>query len=243
MAAPAPGWPPRSSGSWAADVTEATAPDDAASPGLLSQEEAISYWDRRHQREDQLRSGGDIGLDRATNEIFYAIRVGKLLEVIGDSNDERAPLFVLDAGCGKGWFSEYLARCGHRVLGIDSSPAAIAEARTSGEARYDVSTLSGFLSPDPFDVVYALDVLFHIVDDGEWERSLHAIADVVQLGGTLVTTDLSVDERDVRGDYIVHRALHEYLGRLEPWGFAYRAFHPYDFRQNRIGFHVFQRVR
>src|SRR5262249_45311092 len=36
---------------------------------------------------------------------------------------------VLDVGCGPGWLSEYLARCGFRVTGIDISPDMVEIAR------------------------------------------------------------------------------------------------------------------
>lgn len=202
----------------------------------------MEYWEQRHRREDDLRSGGDIGLDSAANEAFYTIRAGKLLELIGDANDRAAPLFVLDAGCGKGYFSEYLARCGHRVLGVDSSAAAVEQARAAGGARYQVSTLSGFSSTWLFDVVCCIDVLFHLTEDEEWERSLRTLATHVQLAGKLIVTDLLVERPDVRGNYIVHRPLAAYHSRLERWGLVHRAFHPYDFRLNQVGFHVFQRI-
>lgn len=98
---------------------------------LLSTAEAAAYWDARHRREDDLRSGGNRGLDYAGNEMFYARRLGALLELIGDQGSASEPMFVLDAGCGKGQFARALARCGHRVDAIDASPSAIEYARST----------------------------------------------------------------------------------------------------------------
>ena len=95
----------------------------------LSREEAIRYWDDRHRSLGDLRSGGHIGLSEAANEIFYRVRLGKLLELIGNLNAPNEPMFVLDAGCGKGRFSRELAACGFCVDGIDASDAAIAANR------------------------------------------------------------------------------------------------------------------
>ena len=39
------------------------------------------------------------------------------------------PSTVLDAACGTGRYSDVLARCGHRVVGVDSSPDMLAKAR------------------------------------------------------------------------------------------------------------------
>ena len=37
---------------------------------------------------------------------------------------------VLDVGCGPGWLSEFLARCGYWVTGVDISPDMVEIART-----------------------------------------------------------------------------------------------------------------
>lgn len=239
---------------------------------LLTTEEAAAYWDARHRREDDLRSGGNRGLDYAGNEMFYARRLGTLLELIGDQGSASEPMFVLDAGCGKGQFARALARCGHRVDAIDASPSAIEYARTTdppvfppegdkeespdGEharepaaepagppPRWAVCTLDQWDSPWLYDAVYSIDVLFHILDDGAWRRSLDNLASLVRFGGTLVITDEDCSRPHRRGNYILHRPPAAYLARLLPRGFSYRGFRPYGFRGNEVGFHVFTRTR
>jgi 2-polyprenyl-3-methyl-5-hydroxy-6-metoxy-1,4-benzoquinol methylase len=262
---------------------------------LLSTAEAAAYWDARHRRKDDLRSGGHIGLDYAGNEMFYARRLGALLELIGDQGSESEPMFVLDAGCGKGQFARALARCGHRVDAIDASPSAIEYARATdpplaleqeeapdgasagqdpdaaaggavspavpaterntvngalGSAheggappRWAVCTLDQWESPWPYDAVYSIDVLFHVLDDDVWRRSLDNLASLVRFGGTIVVTDEDRAQPHPRGNYILHRPPAVYLARLEPRGFTYRGFRPYGFRGNEVGFHVFTRTR
>lgn len=207
---------------------------------LLRTDAAIAYWDGRHQRQDDLRSGGHIGMDHAANELFYALRLGRLIDVLGDLTSPREPLFVLDAGCGKGWFSRAVARFGHRVDAIDASPSAVEDARkAAGGPRYEVSTLSAWSNPWLYDVVYAVDVLFHILDDSEWQASLENLASLVRLGGLLVVADEDRAEQRQLGDYIVHRARSDYLAVTDRCGLRHVDFVPYGFRDNLIGFHVF----
>lgn len=261
----------------------------------LTTGEAAAYWDARHRREDDLRSGGHIGLDYPGNEMFYARRLGALLELIGDQGSTSDPMFVLDAGCGKGQFARALARCGHRVDAIDASPSAIDYARSTdpplaalepddGEPdddepagqdadaspragaprggaaggavggavggghegaappRWAVSTLDQWHSPWLYDAVYSIDVLFHILDDGIWRRSLDNLASLVRFGGTLVVTDENRAQPHPRGNYILHRPPAAYVAALQPRGFSYRDFRPYGFRGNEVGFHVFTRT-
>ncbi|MBF9133829.1 methyltransferase domain-containing protein [Plantactinospora sp. S1510] len=210
---------------------------------LLTTEEAVAYWDTRHQREGALRSGGDVTYDEATNQMFYTLRLGILLDVVGHHSSPVAPLFVLDAGCGKGWFSRALARFGHLVDGIDPSPSALAHCRAEGGGpRYFPSTLAGWRSPWLYDVVLSIDVVFHVLDDHEWELSLRNLASLVRLGGRLVVSDWGADGDRVYGNYQVVRGRDRYVPLLRDCGLRFDAWRPYGFRGSPIGFHVFTRT-
>ncbi|WP_409474384.1 class I SAM-dependent methyltransferase [Streptomyces sp. HC307] len=207
-------------------------------------ERTHTYWDTRHREHDDLASGGHIGLDRAGNEIFYALRLGTLLPLIGDLADESAPLFVLDAGCGKGHFARALARCGHRVDAFDASEEAVAHARAEGGGpRYAVAALDEWRSPWPYDVVLCIDVLFHVLDDRDWAAGLRNLASLVRITGRLILTDEDTRTRRPRGDYILHRPTAEYADELQRLGLRHTLFTPYGFRENEVGFHVFTRTR
>ncbi|MFD8720890.1 class I SAM-dependent methyltransferase [Streptomyces sp. NPDC059629] len=203
-----------------------------------------TYWDTRHRERDDLASGGHIGLDRPGNEIFYAVRLGQLLTLIGDLSSPVSPLFVLDAGCGKGHFARSLARCGHHVDAFDASEEAVTHARAEGGGpRYGVSALDEWRSPWLYDVVLCVDVLFHVLDDAEWTASLRNLASLVRITGRLIVTDEDTQEPVPRGDYILHRPTAAYRRELEPLGLSHTLFRPYGFRENRVGFHVFTRTR
>ncbi|MBA4864721.1 methyltransferase domain-containing protein [Streptomyces sp. PSKA54] len=202
------------------------------------------YWDTRHREQDELASGGHIGLDRPGNELFYALRLGQLLTLIGDLSSPAAPLFVLDAGCGKGHFARALARCGHRVDAFDASQEAVAHAHAEdGGPRYAVAVLDEWRSPWPYDVVLCVDVLFHVLDDAEWAAGLRNLASLVRVTGRLILTDEDTPERSPRGDYVVHRPTAAYRAVIEPLGLRHTLFRPYGFRENPVGFHVFTRTR
>ena len=211
---------------------------------LLSAEQSAAFWDARHRREGDLRSGGDVSFDEATNRMFYIRRLGLLLEIIGDQSHPEAPLFVLDAGCGKGWFSRELARFGHAVDGIDLSESALDHARRlGGGPRYARSSLGDWRSPCLYDVVVAVDVLFHIMDDAEWTRSLRNLASLVRLTGRLVVADWGEDRDHVFGNYQVVRSRRRYRELLADCGLRADGWLPYRFRQSPLGFHVFTRTR
>jgi 2-polyprenyl-3-methyl-5-hydroxy-6-metoxy-1,4-benzoquinol methylase len=212
------------------------------SAGQLSREEAIRYWDHRHRKEGDLRSGGHVGWDTAANEAFYLRRTALLLEIIGDRVGQEDRIVALDAGCGKGRFARALTACGLIVDGIDASPEAIAQCREQGEGRYEVARLAEFRNAYLYDVVYTVDVLFHILEDEDWEASLRNLASLVRLTGRLILADEGGEVRRPASTYIVHRPTAAYSEVLGPLGFAFQDFRPYDFRDNAVGFLTFVRT-
>ena len=210
---------------------------------LMTHTEAIDYWDSRHRSHEMLRSGGHTGYDEATNEIFYLIRLGRLVERISFGTHPAAPLDVLDAGCGKGYFARGVARCGHRVVGVDASGHAVETGRAlGGGPRYEQSTLSRWRSSELFDVVYCIDVLFHVLDDAEWQESLLNLASLVRLGGRLILTEWDVADRRAYGHHQLVRPTHEYTAMLAPRGLSYGGFSPDGYRDSGVGFHIFSRT-
>jgi predicted TPR repeat methyltransferase len=145
-----------------------------------------------------------VGHDEAGNAIFYALRLGQLLQLVGSAVAPGSPPRLLDAGCGNGWFSRELSRCGFLVDGVDASETAVETARAAGGGpRYRVSTLDAYSPSYMYDVVASIDVLFHLTDDSDWEASVTNLSDCVGLGGALVISDDAQDEQRSSGTYIV----------------------------------------
>lgn len=82
---------------------------------------------------------------------------------------------ILDAGCGNGRLAGYLARAGHRALGVDLDPHLVDVANTKySEADFEVADLADFTLYDEAGEIKAFDI---IVSAGnvqaflaDWER-------------------------------------------------------------------------
>jgi 2-polyprenyl-3-methyl-5-hydroxy-6-metoxy-1,4-benzoquinol methylase len=214
-------------------------------PGtVMGTQEARDYWDHRHGAEADLRSGGNIGMTEAGNELIYALRVGRLIELTRCESAPAAPLQVLDAGCGKGYFSRALASFGHEVDGIDTSREAIAEClELAGERQsFAVSALVDWCPARMYDVVFSIDVLFHILDDREWEASVRNLGRLVRIGGRLILADHGTDEDWVWARHQKTRAVSRYEVLLAEIGLGYLSFVPNGLPGTDVGFHVATRV-
>jgi 2-polyprenyl-3-methyl-5-hydroxy-6-metoxy-1,4-benzoquinol methylase len=102
---------------------------------------------------------------------------------------------ILDLACGSGWLSEYFARLGYDVTGIDISPQLIqiAEDRLRAvppmidhqtEIRCRFRTHDIELAPleEKFDAVVCYDAMHHFVDE---HAAVRHIAAMLPLGGLL----------------------------------------------------------
>lgn len=221
-----------------------TATEGTPVAAALTPEQSRDYWDRRHVEADELASGGNIGYDRPTNAMLYAVRTARLIDALGPGTDPTLPLRVLDAGCGKGHFSRQLASFGYAVDGIDTSAHAIARCRQAGgpTESYSVSSLSEWAPPHLYDVVVCIDVLYHLMDDAEWEASVRNLASLVRLGGILGLVDHDRDADRVWQVYQKTRAVSRYRELLQECGFEVRRFVPNAFKNDPSGMHVAVRV-
>jgi cyclopropane fatty-acyl-phospholipid synthase-like methyltransferase len=115
----------------------------------------------------------------------------KLAELAGISKDD----YVLDAGCGVGGSSIFLAKnIGCKVKGITLSAKQV-EAATlnainngiSGKATFEINNYSSTNYPDEsFDVVWAIESVCHAAEKADFLREAHRI---LKKGGRLIMAD------------------------------------------------------
>ena len=95
--------------------------------------------------------------------------------------------------------SQRALELGFSVDAVDFSSEAIriAKEQPGREGiRWYCSALDTFDLPDRFDVVMTIDVLFHIVDDEVWQRTVERLGAFVAPDGTLVIQEHLVDGAD-----------------------------------------------
>lgn len=108
-----------------------------------------------------------------------------LLDRFGPCAEQAGPLRILDAGCGSGGMTRFLARRG-TVTGIDLAPEALALAGRRGLTRLACASVGQLpFRSASFDVVTSFDVLYHLNVDDDL-AALSELHRVLRPGGVLL---------------------------------------------------------
>lgn len=96
---------------------------------------------------------------------------------------------VLDLGCGNGWFTQSLVRCGFEVLGADHNEAMLRQAQAQRPSvRFQAMDVMQALPPglsQRFDAVVAIDLIDHVTLP---RRMIETALAALKPGGLLVVT-------------------------------------------------------
>lgn len=139
------------------------------------------------EREREMRAGyGEWagGYDRPDNPIVMAEEA-----VVREILDACPAGKALDAACGTGRWTQYLASRGHSVTGIDATPEMLVEARRKvPEARFAEGDLTDLPLPaESVDLAVCTLALTHVA---ELAPAVHELARVVRPGGRVVISDV-----------------------------------------------------
>jgi glycine/sarcosine N-methyltransferase len=94
---------------------------------------------------------------------------------------------VVDAGCGSGRHAAFLADAGFSVTGIDVSEEMLAVARARGSAaEFVIGDLFSWQPASPVDAVLCRGVLNDATEDGDRQRGLDALFEMLRPGGLLI---------------------------------------------------------
>ncbi len=128
--------------------------------------------------------------------LLFNRRVQSSPRLLGPKSSDSNPFqgcHVLDLGSGSGhWITFYSNLGAERVDGIDISKESVTYLQDQYSDRADVSIYHGMIHEvlaahqSSYDLINAIGVMFHIVDDEEWHRSLHEISQHINPGGLLI---------------------------------------------------------
>jgi hypothetical protein len=182
------------------------------------------YWDSLHgEHPVEFTAVGYAGLGEGFNrEAYRHLRLPALRRLL--LRNRVTPRALLEAGVGIGAYAGLWRELGvEEWVGVNISPRAVAYLRTrfpDGEFHVvDLARPEGALEGRCCDLVAAIDVLYHIVDDVQFEAALAWLASRVGEHGYLVVSDVFTDSPwGRRFAHVRRRPMEAYLQILEPCG-------------------------
>jgi 2-polyprenyl-3-methyl-5-hydroxy-6-metoxy-1,4-benzoquinol methylase len=170
-----------------------------------------AYWEQRAIRYGRVDRGlpavCSYGMPRLYNEAIHACQRRALAPLIAQWHD----LDILEAGCGIGRWSVELAKRGNRVVGLDVSQTMVALARDNArqahvDCDFRVGSVVSHRFDRRFDVVFAVTVLQHVLDDGEFDAAIRNLASHLAPGGVLALLEVAPTRLTSRCDSAIFRA-------------------------------------
>lgn len=183
------------------------------------------YWESRLKADYSLQGVGYKRLGKQYNKWMYRLRAHVFQRVARGLDVDWSSARVLDVGSGTGFYVDQWHRLGvPKVVGLDITEKAVGELRQrfTGDQFYQVDiggkdvpspvsrlTTPGGLAPGGFDAISAMDVLFHIVDDYQYQQAFRNIASLLKPGGWFIWSDNFLRHGTERVAHQVSRSLAE----------------------------------
>ena len=196
-----------------------------------------AYWETRLRTRPDLRGTGHRGFSVAYNREMYAVATDRLRDALSKAGISLAGTRVLDVGAGLGYFVECYVEWGAaQVTGVDITQASVETLRRRYPAhtfvQADISSPELSL-PGDYDLVFAISILYHIVDEQRFERALAHLCSRVRPGGHLVLVDSFHKPLFPTAPHTRLRALEAYVSVLDRFGFRVVALKPMYFLMGR----------
>lgn len=178
------------------------------------------YWVGRLEENFNIDGVGFDLFGKHYNEWMYKMKKRNLQRVIQKLLSPARDKRVLDIGCGTGFYVDVWLEHGVKYLtGIDISNVSTKELSNSYPKFkfYNADISSPTLIKDiPFeegnyDIITAIDVLFHIVDDDKFEQAIKNIELACSNNAVILITDIFPHKRPYILFHQKSRTLEEYV--------------------------------
>jgi len=185
-----------------------------------------AYWSSLHDAErGELTAVGYPALGIGFNRETYILRLRRAREILRDH--AVAPKTVLEGAVGVGAYAPLWKELGvSRWVGVDIAETATADLRARHlDAEFftidlaDASTAQLAGLRGPFDLATAIDVLYHLVSDRQFDNALQTLASCVSVGGHLLVSDVFTSVPRRTAAHVARRPIEAYERVLTPMGF------------------------
>lgn len=172
------------------------------------------YWEDRLTREPNLRGTGHRAFGLGYNKMLYRAQRDCLELLLAKHQVELAGRRVLDIGSGAGFYVHFFEEAdAGQVVGIDITEASVEYLRKVFPRQdFRVCDIGSRRIPlaGPFDIISAMSVLYHLVDDARFEQAVTHLGHLLFDGGYLLITDTFSPPLLPSASHVRFRALEAY---------------------------------
>lgn len=175
------------------------------------------YWEDRLRRNFSLAGTGHSGFSLGYNRLMYRLKMEKLNRILCRQGINVKGARVLDVGSGTGFFVEYYLKKGAGLVsGVDLTEVSVEllgrKFPSCRFLRLDISK-GRYPGEDKFDIINVFDVLYHIVDAGDFLAAIKNIAFSAQAGSWIFISDSLRPELSA-ASHVRYRAMDVYREAL-----------------------------
>ena len=196
-------------------------------PATMKSFDTKNYWETRLSKHNGLVGVGYARLGQSYNTWMYRIRRHVFRKQIQALKLNSANIQVLDVGSGTGFYIDQWQESGAKnITGLDLTQTAVNSLRRKyPQYTFHEQNIAADNAPaaigQTFDAISMFDVVFHIVDDGEFQTTVHNLYQLLKPGGTLLFSDsfLHQAQQSNAQAHISHRLLSDVEDTLQQASF------------------------
>ncbi len=181
-----------------------------------------SYWENRLQLRPDVGGTGHRAFSMQYNEYMYLVATENMQLALQEAQVAVQGQRILDVGAGLGYFvNRFLEWGAASVTGVDITEFGVQQLRQRFPHqtfyRADISDPDCSV-PGGFDLVSAISMLFHIVEEPKFDQAIQNICDRVLPGGHLLLVDTFYKPFTISARHANPRPLSRYVPSLEKNG-------------------------
>ena len=183
------------------------------------------YWEHRLSECFSLKGVGHLSAGKQFNKWVYRVKGGLFMREVKSLKLDLRKADVLDIGSGTGFYiDKWKALKVNSIIGVDIAEVAVNELRHKYPQNsfycMDISGEIDLIREMRFDIISAIDVLFHIVDDERYINAINNISRLLKPDGVFIFTDIFARDKILRLKHMSVRRLDEIVSILRNAGFA-----------------------
>jgi SAM-dependent methyltransferase len=198
-----------------------------------------NYWEDRLHKIGGLEGVGFKKLGQSFNKWAYKVRKHVFLKQVKKLGVNFKDAAVLDIGSGTGFYIQAWRELQVKnITGVDITPTSVENLKKTFPSHQffqsDIGNVNFNINNQfsTYDLISAMDVLFHIVDDKRFEQAVKNISSITKKGGYFVYSDNFINQEIIRGESQVSRSKKYLMDVFTENQFEVETFKPFMYFTN-----------